>query len=220
MKIKIFCCLLFLSLIAATALAENDETTDAGKAAYCFDGDTFKLKDRRIARLAGIDAPELAHGGKPAQYYAQQAKAALVDLVKGKEVRLQYPGVKNRDHYGRIIVEALLPDGTSVNEAMIERGAAFFYPHKDLGPDLQERLRLLQADAIARRHGMWKNLLESPIANEQYVGNRSSLRFFPLDCPEVQRIRPRNRVNFDNLMDAFLAGYAPARICPFWPRER
>lgn len=195
------------------------DTAQSGAAAYCFDGDTFKLKDRRIARLAGIDAPEVAHREQPAQYYAKEAKQALISLIKGKEVNLEFPGVKSRDHYGRLIVDVQLPDGSSVNEQMIERGAAFFYPHKDLGPEFQERLRALQAEAIEERRGMWDKLLSMPVANMHYIGNRASLRFFPADCPEAQRIKPRNRVNFGNLMDAFLAGYGPARICPFWPNE-
>lgn len=217
MKTKFFAVFCLVLLVCASARAENPP--DGGVAAYCFDGDTFKLMDRRVARLAGIDAPEVAHNDKPAQYYSRQAKRLLIDLVKGRRVALEYPGVRPRDHYGRLIVDALLPDGTSVNERMVEAGAAFFYPHKDLGPEFQERLRTLQAEAIQERRGMWERLLSLPLAQEQYIGNRSSLRFFPASCQETERIKPRNRVNFGNLMDAFLAGYAPARVCGFWPLE-
>lgn len=211
--------LLFISclLFALPALSRDMTQADAGGAAYCFDGDTFKLRDRRVARLAGIDAPEVAHGGKKAQYYAQEAKQALIELVKGKQVDIEYPGVKDRDRYGRLIVEVKLPDGLSINEAMVERGAAFFYPHEDLGPEFQERLREAQAEAIQERRGMWAKLLDMPVAEQRFVGNKNSLRFFPANCPAAHNLKPRNRVNFDNLMDAFLAGYAPARICPFWP---
>lgn len=212
-----FALLLFLCLLALPAFSRDLNLPDGGVAAYCFDGDTFKLKDRRVARLAGIDAPEVAHGEKKAQYFSQDAKQALIELVKGKQVELEYPGVKDRDRYGRLIVEVKLPNGVSVNEAMVERGAAFFYPHEDLGPEFQERLRDAQAEAIKERRGMWAKLLDMPVANQHYVGNKNSLRFFPVNCPAAHNLKPRNRVNFDNLMDAFLAGYAPARICPFWP---
>lgn len=208
---------LFCLTIGLPAFPRDMLQPDSGGAAYCFDGDTFKLKDRRVARLAGIDAPEVAHGENKAQYYSQEAKRALIDLVKGKKVVLEYPGIKDRDRYGRIIADVKLDDGTSVNEAMVERGAAFFYPHEDLGPEFQERLREAQAEAIKERRGMWAKLLDMPIARQHYVGNKNSLRFFPANCPAAQNLKPRNRVNFDNLMDAFLAGYAPARICPFWP---
>lgn len=220
MKIKTFYCAIFaFCILALPAAAASLDAPQSGVAAFCFDGDTFKLMDRRVARLAGIDCPEVAHKDKPAQYYSRQAKEALISLVKGKPVILDFPGVNQKDRYGRLLVDVFLPDGRSVNESMIERGAAFFYPHKDLGPEFQERLRNLQAEAIEERRGMWEHLLSLPLASQPYIGNRNSLRFFPADCPEAQAIKPRNRVNFGNLMDAFLAGYAPARVCLFWPNE-
>lgn len=185
----------------------------------CFDGDTMKMSDRRIVRLAGIDAPETAHQNKKAQYYARQAKKILEDLTRGQQLELSFPGISAKDSYGRLICNLTLPDGKSLNEELVSQGAAFFYPHRDLSPEFQERLFELQTDAIQKRRGMWDKLLETDIAKKPYIGNQQSLRFFPADCPEVAGIRPRNRVNFGNLMDAFLAGYAPARVCPFWPEE-
>lgn len=185
--------------------------------AHCFDGDTFKLTDRRVVRLAGTDSPELSKGGRKGQFFAREARDQLSTLVKGQQVQLLQAGVKHRDPHGRILAEVLLPDGTSLNEVMIRNGAAYFYPHQDLNPHLQERLRSLQHEAIAGRRGMWAFLLSQPVAKNTYLGNKESLRFFPADCAEAQHIRPRNRVYFGNLMDAFMAGYAPARVCPFWP---
>lgn len=188
-----------------------------GTVAHCFDGDTFKLTDRRVVRLAGIDSPELSKGGMKAQFFAREARDQLNTLTKGQQVQLLQAGVKHRDPHGRILAEVLLPNGTSLNEVMIRNGAAYFYPHQDLSPQLQERLRSLQHEAIAGRRGMWAFLLSQPVAKNTYLGNKESLRFFPADCAEAQHIRPRNRVYFGNLMDAFMAGYAPARVCPFWP---
>ena len=188
-----------------------------GAVAHCFDGDTFKLTDRRVVRLAGIDSPELSKGSVKAQFFAREAREQLSTFAKGQQVQLLQAGVKHRDPHGRILAEVLLPDGTSLNEAMVRNGAAYFYPHQDLSPQLQERLRSLQQEAITARRGMWAFLLSQPVAKNTYLGNKESLRFFPADCAEAQHIRPRNRVYFGNLMDAFMAGYAPARLCPFWP---
>lgn len=188
-----------------------------GAVAHCFDGDTFKLTDRRVVRLAGIDSPELSKGSVKAQFFAREAREQLNALAKGQQVQLLQAGVKHRDPHGRILAEVLLPDGTSLNETMVRNGAAYFYPHQDLSPQLQERLRSLQQEAITARRGMWAFLLSQPVAKNTYLGNKESLRFFPADCAEAQHIRPRNRVYFGNLMDAFMAGYAPARVCSFWP---
>ncbi|MDD4701071.1 MAG: thermonuclease family protein [Desulfovibrio sp.] len=188
-----------------------------GQVAHCFDGDTLKLTDRRTVRLAGVDAPELSKGDRKGQLFAREARDQLTSLTQGQQVMLLQAGVKQRDMHGRLLAEVLLPDGRSLNEVMVRNGAAYFYPHRDLSPRLQERLRTLQHEAISERRGMWGFLLSQPVAKNTYLGNKESLRFFPADCAEAQSIRPRNRVYFGNLMDAFMAGYAPARVCPFWP---
>lgn len=214
--------LLALLLCAATPLPAEGQPLPQpdGTVTYCFDGDTVKLRDRRVVRLAGIDSPELGRGETQPQYYAREAKAELERLAKGQAVSLLAAGVNDHDRHGRLVADVRLADGRSLNELMVASGGAFFYPHQDLGSEFQERLRTLQTQAIQQRRGLWAHLLSLPLAHETYVGNRASLRFFPVSCPEAQRIKPRNRVHFGTLMDAFLAGYAPARICLFWPAAR
>ncbi|MDR2744597.1 MAG: thermonuclease family protein [Desulfovibrio sp.] len=191
---------------------------DEGIVAYCFDGDTVKLTDRRVIRLAGVDAPELPRDRIKAQYYAREARQELIRLAQGKKVRLAPAGgVEVKDPNGRIVADLLIEDGQSLSALMVDRGAAFFYPHKEQDADFQKRLLELQRKSIAGRAGLWARLFSLPLALNNYVGNRASLRFFPADCPEVRHVKPRNRVYFGTLMDAFLAGYAPARVCLFWP---
>ncbi len=207
------------SQAAERTVAREMEQPD-GTVAHCFDGDTLKLGDRRVVRLAGIDAPELGRGQTRPQYYAREAKAELERLARGRQVSLLAAGENDHDRHGRLVAEVCLADGRSLNELMVASGAAFFYPHRDLEPEFQERLREIQARAIHERRGLWAHLLSLPLAHETYVGNRASLRFFPVTCPEAQHIKPRNRIHFGTLMDAFLAGYAPARVCVFWPSAR
>ncbi|WP_165065177.1 thermonuclease family protein [Desulfovibrio sp. ZJ200] len=212
----VLCCL----LLPLTALGQEIPLPQpAGVVARCFDGDTLMLADRRIVRLAGIDAPELAHDGEKAQYYARQSREELTRLAKGRKVRLFAAGINSRDRHGRIVADVRLEDGQSLSDLMLSRGAAFYYPHQDQSPQFQERLRGLQEQAVSGRRGLWARLLSLPLARENYTGNRTSLRFFPAACPEAEHIKPRNRIYFGTLMDAFLAGYAPARVCPFWPAQ-
>lgn len=216
--------ILLLTLLAFFGLAlasYADVQHPEGVVAYCFDGDTIKLKDRRIVRLAGIDAPEKAHKDSPAQYYSRQARQLLEALARGKTVMLEFPGANIKDRYGRLVANVILPDGTSLNEKMVSAGAAFVYPHPDLSAEFIRELSELQSEAIQERRGLWDHLLSLPLAKRHYVGNRDSLRFFPAEnCLPARQIRPRNQENFGTLMDAFLAGYAPARVCPFWPTEQ
>lgn len=210
--------IVFLSPVSI-ATSQEVLTNPIGFVAFCFDGDTVKLTDRRIVRLAGIDTPEIQHGQNSAQYYSREARSILETITKGKKVTLRLAGTQTRDHYGRFLAELILEDGTSVSEIMVAKGAAFYYPHADLSPSIKERLLAHQKKAIMQRAGMWNVLLNQTLARQQYIGNRASLRFFPMACPEARRIKPRNKVVFGTLMDAFSAGFAPARICPFWPTE-
>lgn len=205
------------SLCYAQDSTQTQLTHPDGIVVHCFDGDTVKLMDRRIIRLAGIDAPELGKQGRKPQFYARKAKEDLIQLARGKKVKLVIPGVAYRDSHGRIIADVLLDGDQSLNRMMIERGAAIFYPNQDLNPQFQEDLLNLQSEAIKERRGLWNTLLSMPIANDNYIGNKATLRFYPETCPEAQNIKPRNRIHFGTLMDAFLSGFVPARLCNFWP---
>lgn len=185
--------------------------------AVCLDGDTLKLTSRRTVRLAGIDTPEMGGRGKKNQYYAREARDLLNELSRGQDVVLYQPAGKQKDKYGRLIADVCLADGRSLSALMLEAGAAYFYPHADLDPAYQDWLKSLQATAIHERRGMWAWLLAQPLALKSYTGNKESLRFFPASSSDAQRIKPRNRVHFGTLMDAFLAGYAPARHTTPWP---
>lgn len=209
---------LMLALAWGSALAA--QVHPEGTVAFCHDGDTFRLRDRRVVRLAGIDAPEVSHKGSPAQYYARQSRDIMQRLATGQKIYMEFPGVQPKDRHGRLIANVILPDGQSLNEELVSQGAAFFYPHRDLGPEFQQKLKELQEEAIRERRGMWDKLLSLPLANATYVGNRNSMRFYPADCPDLQHVKPRNQVHFGTLMDAFMAGYAPARTCVFWPTEQ
>ena len=218
-KLPVFCILCLL--IFASSLYRQDFLAAAellsGVVATCFDGDTVKLTDRRVIRLAGIDSPELHNGNEEPQYYAREAQKELTSLVRGKEIRMISVDEGEKDRYGRILADVILPDGRSLNDIMVSAGAAYVYPHKNLNEKFVERLHKLQHKAIIERRGMWAHILAIPAAYRAYVGNRQSRRFFPAESVFVQHIKPRNRVVFGTLMDAFTAGYAPARPCIFWP---
>ncbi|MBE6441663.1 MAG: nuclease [Desulfovibrio desulfuricans] len=215
--LPVICALLCLPACASrTAFAAAE--LPGGVVALCFDGDTVKLTDRRVVRVAGIDTPELRQGKEKPQYYAREALEEATRLARGKEVRLMVVNNdQEKDRYGRLVADVILPDGRSLSDVMVSSGAAYVYPHKGLDEHFTERLRKLQNEAVIARRGMWGHILSMPAARRTYMGNRQSLRFFAADSPYVQNIKPRNRVVFGTLMDAFTAGYAPARPCPFWP---
>lgn len=61
------------------------------------------LKDQTIhIRIAGVDAPEAAHFGRPAQPYAPEALAWLKNAIEGKIIYCQ---LIRRDQYSRIVCQ-------------------------------------------------------------------------------------------------------------------
>ena len=52
------------------------------------DGDTLVLAGGIKVRVLGIDAPEMEKDGRPADFLAHQAKAALTELTLNRTVSL------------------------------------------------------------------------------------------------------------------------------------
>ena len=210
---RFFCVCLLLGALPLIAWAETVRVADV------IDGDTLRLSDGRSLRLAGLDAPELGHGREVDQFYAREAREALRQLVRGKSLTLRPVSQGGKDRHKRVLAEALLPDGTSVNETLLREGAATAYWHKDLDEAFWQRMYAAQSTALRQKVGLWEKLLRHPVAAHAYVGNRNSRRFFPENCQEARQIHARNRVLFADVRAAFAAGFAPARVCVFWPQE-
>jgi len=97
------------------------------------DGDTLRLEDGRLVRLIGINTPELARKGKPAEPLAHQARKVLQSLLEksmpqsssGSEIKvgLRY-GTEQKDRYGRTLAHVYLTNGVSAEARMLSAGMA------------------------------------------------------------------------------------------------
>jgi len=126
---------LFSSLISNAVLATADtaclspgqhlnKIIEWGKVDRVVDGDTIHLDDKRKVRLIGINTPEIGYQGKPSKAFAQQARKALLKLLKGtKSIGLYYDKDK-RDRYQRLLAYVILADGRSVQESLLAQGLA------------------------------------------------------------------------------------------------
>jgi endonuclease YncB( thermonuclease family) len=109
------------------------------------DGDTLTvLHDGRpeVVRLHGVDAPEK---GQP---FGTRARAYTGTLVFGQTVTVRVHG---RDRYGRTVGEVWLPDGQSLNEALVRAGYAWWFPRYSA----DVRLATAEAEARAEQAGLW-----------------------------------------------------------------
>ncbi|MCJ1437071.1 putative endonuclease lcl3 [Xylographa pallens] len=125
------------------------------------------LKDKTISiRLAGIDAPEGAHFGRPTQPGAQEALAFLTAYIQHRRVRAY---VYKKDQYERAVATVYVRRWglrRDVGYQMLRRGLATVYEAKsgaEFGA-LEERYREVEGWARGKGRGIWavKEGFESP----------------------------------------------------------
>ena len=172
------------------------------------DGDTLQLVDGRLVRYIGVNTPEIDHEANTAEPFGFEARARNRELIGTQRIRLEFD-IDRFDDYGRLLAYVFLPDGSMVNEKLIQSGLAYCL-YKLPNVKYEDRLLRAQREAMQARAGMWREWHEK---NRSYVGNRNSRRFHAESCPEVKRISSRNRIRFNSRGDAFWAGYAPSKEC-------
>lgn len=113
-------------------------------------------QDSMTIRLAGIDAPETAHGDRSAQPYARMATQIATELInRAKDIRI----VSRPDDttYGRQVSMVYL-DGKNLNLELVRRGAAAYLPYRGKGKAQfysQEAFEGAQQIAQEAGRGMW-----------------------------------------------------------------
>lgn len=138
------------------------------RVACVIDGDTVDLggcgafRQERV-RLLGIDTPETASGGGPAECFADEAIDALRSLVDRREVRMEFErGCV--DPFDRTlawlhVADPVRPDRAEINVSLwlVERGFARLYLERDDFDDLRYAVALRAAETAARdaRVGLW-----------------------------------------------------------------
>jgi micrococcal nuclease len=103
-----------LNVSIRTSVLIADEPTRIVGPCYVVDGDTIRIGKENI-RLAGIDAPELAHP------WGKKAKWELVQLCKGQTILAE---VSPELSYERIVATCYLPDGRDLSAEMVKMGLA------------------------------------------------------------------------------------------------
>jgi endonuclease YncB( thermonuclease family) len=108
-------------------------------------------------RLAGIDAPEGAHFGKPAQPYSAEALEWLKNYIMNRRVRAY---IYKRDQYERVVATVWVRRflfRKDVGKEMLKAGMATVYEAKmgaEFG-DFEEKYRKMEELAKKKQRGMW-----------------------------------------------------------------
>lgn len=127
--------------VTGSACVPASDTIQGPTAAI--DGDTIVV-DRRMIRLAGIDAPEML------QRFGPEAATALARFIGRSHAVCQPQG---RGRYGRIVARCLV-NGRDVGRFMVMNGWAFAYRR------YSSRYVADEKSARARGAGLWKNGIE------------------------------------------------------------
>lgn len=119
------------------------------------DGDTLVLTDGERVRVLGIDTPEAARDGRPAECGADEATAAARALVEGQPVRLRPdPGQADRDDFDRLLRHVETLEGEDLGLGLVTEGhARVFAPRGDVAR--QSTLERAEAQARGRGVGLW-----------------------------------------------------------------
>ncbi|KAF8917898.1 hypothetical protein CPB85DRAFT_1214547 [Mucidula mucida] len=125
-------------------------------------------------RIAGVDAPEAAHFGRPAQPYSEEALTWLRKKILGKTLYCQ---VIRRDQYSRVVAVVVSPprilpgtffSGKNLSLEMLKAGWVTTYEQAgaEYGNWGKEEYLRVEMEAKVARRGMWANGLsgESPAA--------------------------------------------------------
>jgi endonuclease YncB( thermonuclease family) len=153
---RIFCLVAFVDLFSngMDAAAKASEGPLQGRATV-IDGDTLEIQGTRI-RLFGIDAPESAQtcldqSGRPYRC-GQRAAFALANKVGARVVSCQPTG---KDRYDRVVARCSVA-GEDLQAWIVLNGHALAFRR------YSKSYRHYEAEAKARKAGMWKGSFEAP----------------------------------------------------------
>lgn len=113
-------------------------------------------------RLAGIDAPEGGHFGKPAQPHSAEALGWLKNYILNRRVRAY---IYKRDQYERVVATVFVRRflfRRDVGLEMLKAGLATVYEAKmgaEFG-DFEDKYRQVEEKAKKKRRGMWAGKAE------------------------------------------------------------
>ncbi len=137
------------------------------------DGDTIAVnmngKVEKV-RFVGVDTPETHKPNTPVQCYGPAAAAYTKNLIGKNSVRLESdPLSTDRDRYNRLLRYIYLPDGTLVNQKLIQNGYAFYYPYFPFSKS--DQFAADQDAAMAAHKGLWGNCHPTQTDKGGYISN-------------------------------------------------
>ncbi|KAK4689529.1 micrococcal nuclease, partial [Tremellales sp. Uapishka_1] len=148
-----------------------------------------ELKDETLhIRIAGVDAPEMAHFGNPEQPHGKESLEWLRQTLLGRRMKVQ---LLRKDQYNRIVGVPFIMRGILSPKPlpllMLKEGMAVVYESggSEYGDWGLEKFKAVEAEARAARRGLWSaKKIELPsdykkrmkMAEEGLIGSKETAR--------------------------------------------
>lgn len=159
-------------LLDLGATAERDQP-GLYRVNHFVDGDTIAVDmngHTEKVRFIGVDTPETHKPNTPVQCYGPQAAAFTQRTIGHQRVRLESdPLSTDRDRYNRLLRYVYLPNGTNLDETLIQQGYGFFYPYFPFSKSKQ--FDDAEQTAIAAHKGLWAHCHPTPTDSGGYQSN-------------------------------------------------
>ncbi|KAI9103577.1 hypothetical protein K1719_023200 [Acacia pycnantha] len=159
----------------AEANALHQEIIDYGYRVIKFQNEEVLAPKYRI-RLRGIDAPESE------MPYGKEAREELTKIVEGKSLRML---LYETDCYGHFVGD-IYDNNIFVQELMLKKGCAWYYPHYDS----REELRKWENEAKVKQVGLWA------FSNHEEHGNGERINEMQLTPFHISIIKKLHHLNY------------------------
>lgn len=140
------------------------------------DGDTIAVNmngHTEKVRFIGVDTPETHKPNTPVQCYGPAAAAFTKNTIGSQPVKLvSDPESTDRDRYNRLLRYVYLPDGSLLNEKLIENGYGFYYPYFPFTKSTE--FQAAEQIAMANNKGLWGICHPTPTDKGGYVSNNQN----------------------------------------------
>jgi micrococcal nuclease len=175
--------LLLAALVTFPSLPAAGQTP-LPRAVEAIDGNSLRLEDGTVLRLAGILAPDQEN--PPERAMAAQARAALQRLAVGRDLKALSPD--RRDRHDRRLLQINTGDGIWLQGELLNAGLARVWTQPDAVERANEMLAL-EARARAERRGIWALPYFAILSGETAGTALDRFQIVEFKVMEVARVR-------------------------------
>lgn len=221
---------------SSSSSSSEDENRIPVKLIKHVDGDTTKFKvegKKETVRYLLIDTPETVHPKNEVEPLGPEASDFVKKmLTQADRIELELD-VSERDKYGRLLAY-VYADGKSVQEELLKNGLARVAYVYQPNVKYVDRYREIQDAARKKEAGIWQyenyatdkgfdadavdmnQEKKSATDKEKFVASKNSDVYHKMDCSDVPKIKPENRIFFETEEEAKNSGRERSRTPGCW----